>query len=216
MTPSRLALALLLAPSPALPQPRPAPVNPAPAITLDEVLRRFRTVPGISARFRESRQMALLAAPLVSEGTLHYAPPGRLVRRTESPELAVALLEGNRLRFRDASGEQSLDLDALPAARQFLESFTALVAGDRAALARSYDLEFAPQGAAAWRLTMRPRVPALSRVFRAVEVAGEGVALRTLVVREVSGDVSETTFTEVRTDRRFTAEEAARVFRLSP
>ncbi len=216
MTPSRLALALLLASSPALPQPRPAPVSPAPAISLDEVLRRFRAVPGISARFRESRQMQLLAAPLVSEGVLHYAPPARLVRRTESPELAVALLEGNRLRFRDAGGEQSLDLDAMPAARQFLESFTALVAGDRAALARSYDLEFVPQGASGWRLTMRPRVPALSRVFRAIEVAGDGVALRTLVVREVSGDVSETTFTEVRTDRRFTAEEAAQVFRLSP
>lgn len=159
--------------------------------------------------------MQLLAAPLVSEGALHYATPGRLVRRTESPELAVALLEGNRLRFRDAGGEQSLDLDAMPAARQFLESFTALVAGDRAALARSYDLEFGALGGG-WRLTMRPRIPALSRVFRAIEVTGEGVALRTLVVREVSGDVSETTFTEVRTDRRFTAEEAARVFRLSP
>ncbi len=216
MTPSRLALALLLAHSLAPAQPRPAPVSPAPAISLDELLRRFRTVPGISARFREARQMQLLAAPLVSEGALHFAAPGRLVRRTESPELAVALLEGNRLRFRDGSGEQSLDLDAMPAARQFLESFTALVAGDRAALARSYDLDFVPQGASAWRLTMRPRVPALSRVFRAIEVAGDGVALRTLVVREVSGDVSETTFTEVRTDRRFTAEEAARVFRLSP
>ena len=216
MSPTRLALALLLAATPTLAQPRSAPGSPAPAITLDEVLRRFRAVPGLSARFRESRQMQLLAAPLVSEGTLHYAPPGRLVRRTEQPELAVALLEGNHLRFRDASGEQSLDLDAMPAARQFLESFTALVAGDRAALARSYELAFEPLGASAWRLTMRPRVPALSRVFRAVEVAGEGVALRTLVVREVSGDVSETTFTEVRTDRRFTAEESARLFRLGP
>lgn len=216
MTPSRLALTLLLTAAPSLAQPRPATEQPATVISLDEVLRRFRAVPGISARFRESRQMQLLAAPLVSEGTLHYAPPGRLVRRTESPELAVALLEGNRLRFRDAGGEQSLDLDAMPAARQFLESFTALVAGDRAALARSYDLEFVPLRASAWRLTMRPRVPALSRVFRAVEVAGEGVALRTLVVREVSGDVSETTFTEVRTDRAFTAEESARVFRLGP
>ncbi|MFO0624613.1 MAG: hypothetical protein U0325_03280 [Polyangiales bacterium] len=73
-----------------------------------------------------------------------------------------------------------------------------------------------PQGATAWRLTMRPRVAALSRVFRAVEVAGDGVALRTLVVREVSGDVSETTFTEVRTDRALPPDEAARVFRLSP
>ncbi|MFO0624614.1 MAG: outer membrane lipoprotein carrier protein LolA [Polyangiales bacterium] len=129
MTSSRLVLALLLASAPAVAQPRAAPASPAPAITLDEVLRRFRAVPGISARFRESRQLQLLAAPLVSEGTLHYAPPGRLARRTEQPEPAVALLEGNRLRFRDASGEQSLDLDAMPAARQFLESFTALVAG---------------------------------------------------------------------------------------
>lgn len=161
--------------------------------------------------------MQLLAAPLISEGTLHYAPPGRLVRRTLRPDPSVALLEGNRLRFRDGSGEQALDLDAMPAARQFLESFTALVAGDRAVLERTYTLSFTAFAATTrWTLSLVPRPPALARVFREVRVEGDGVALSTITVREASGDESITTFSEVRTDRALSADEAARVFRLSP
>lgn len=209
-----LALALMLTSALALAQRPDAGLTGA--LSLDAVLRRLRAVPAISARFREEKRMQLLAAPLVSEGTLHYAS-GRLVRRTLSPDPAVALLEGGRLRFRDASGEQTLDLDAMPTARQFLESFTALVAGDRAALERSYVLGFVAEGAGdRWSLSLRPRPAALARVFREVIVRGTGVALSTIVVRETSGDESVTTFSDVRTDRALPADEAARVFRLTP
>lgn len=209
-----LALPLSAAAQP----PRPV-AAPARAITLDEVLRRFRGLSGLSARFREEKRMQLLAAPLVSEGTLDYLAPGTMIRRTAAPSPSVALIEGPRLRFRDESGEQSLDLDAMPLVRQFIESFMALVAGDRAALERSYSAEFHNPDRgdpARWSLTLRPRGAALARVFREIVLSGAGVILATLTVRETSGDESVTVFTQVDPARSYSPAERARVFRLSP
>ncbi len=161
--------------------------------------------------------MQLLAAPLVSEGTLDYAPPSRLVRRTVTPAPTTVLIEGSHLRFGDGHGEQSIDMNATPVVRQFVDSFLALVAGDRAALERSYELDFRVPDAHhpdAWELTLRPRVAAVQRVFRDITLRGTGVALDAMTLRETSGDETSTRFTDVDSARRYSADEIARVFRL--
>ena len=219
MKTAHLALALLALSPAASAQPRaPTPPRPA-ALTLDGLLARFRAIPGLSARFREEKRIQLLAAPLVSEGTLDYAAPGQMVRRTTSPAPSVALIEGAQLRFSDGNGQQSLDMNAMPVVRQFVDSFLALVAGDRASLERAYAMEFrAPDPAAPdrWALTLRPRAPALQRVFREVVLRGEGVALAEMVLRETSGDETVTTFRDVNAARRFSPDERARTFRIDP
>lgn len=214
-----VALALSGASAHAQPRPNPAPAPRPAAVTLDALLSRFRAVPGLSARFREEKRIALLAAPLVSEGTIDYAPPGRMVRRTTSPSPSTALIDGARLRFRDASGEQELDLGAMPAVRQFVDSLLAVVAGDRAALERAYVMDLRVPDVARperWTLTLRPRAPALQRFVREVALAGEGVALATMVIREANGDESATTFSDVNPTRRYAADEVPRVFRTAP
>ncbi len=195
-----------------------APVAPPPAapLTLDALLRRFAAMPGLSARFREEKRVALLAAPLVSEGTIHYAPPGRLARHTASPSPATVLIEGAQLRFFDGRQTTAIDMNAAPVVRQFVDSFLALVAGDGAALARSYTMELQVDAARpeAWALTLRPRVAAVQRVFRDIVLRGTGVALESMVMRETSGDETSTTFREVDAGHRYSAEEAARVFHI--
>lgn len=226
---SALALALVALSSHGAAQPRRAPRRPvappvvaapvAAPVTLDALLRRFAAVPGLSARFREEKRVQLLAAPLVSEGTLDYAPPSRLVRHTTSPAPATVLIEGSQLRFGDGRGAQSIDMNATPLVRQFVDSFLALVAGDRAALDRSYDMDFRVPDAQrpdAWELTLRPRVAAIQRVFRDIRLQGNGVVLAAMTLRETSGDETATTFTAVDAARRYTADEALRVFRIAP
>lgn len=195
-----------------------APVAPPPAapLTLDALLRRFAAMPGLSARFREEKRVALLAAPLVSEGTIHYAPPGRLARHTTSPSPATVLIDGAQLRFFDGRQTTAIDMNATPVVRQFVDSFLALVAGDGTALARGYAMELAvdPARPEAWTLTLRPRVAAVQRVFRDIVLRGTGVALASMVMRETSGDETSTTFREVDAGHRYSAEEVARVFRI--
>jgi Outer membrane lipoprotein carrier protein LolA-like len=228
---SALALALVALGAVASSQPRrpprtPHPRTPAPAsaapvapMTLDALLRGFASVPGLRAHFREEKRVQLLAAPLVSEGTLDYAPPARLVRRTLTPAPATVLIEGARLRFSDGHGEQSIDMNATPVVRQFVDSFLAVVAGDRAALDRSYELDFRvpdAQHPAAWTLTLRPRIATIQRVFRDIELRGAGVTLDAMTLRETSGDETSTRFTEVDVGHRYAPDEAARVFRITP
>lgn len=219
---TRLAAALVLFGASAHGQPRTPPRPAAPQVapvTLDALLTRFRALPGLSARFREEKRIQLLVAPLVSEGTLDFAPPSRMVRRTTSPAPSTALIDGAQLRFSDGNGQQALDMNAMPVVRQFVDSFLAVVAGDRGALERTYAMEFRVPDAALpdrWTLTLRPRVPALQRVFREIALRGDGVALSALILRETNGDETETTFREVNAARRYSPEERARVFRIDP
>ena len=47
-----------------------------------------------------------------------------------------------------------------------------------------------------------------------MELVGEADAVETMIMREASGDVTTTTFSEVNIARRFTAAETRELFRL--
>jgi hypothetical protein len=209
-------LAALAAPAQAAPAAPPAAAT-APA--LEQLLARFAAMSGLSARFREEKRMALLAAPLVSEGVLYFAPKARLARHITAPAPATVLIDEGTLRFADAGGSQALSLDQNPVLRLFIDSFVKIFAGDRAALERMYTMELAalPAGADGvprWSLRLRPRVAPMTQVIERVELEGHDVVLETMRVVEVGGDETITTFREVDPARRFTAEEQAALFRL--
>lgn len=213
-----LASLALLAPGAAA-QPRTSPATqPAqPALTLDALMARFAALPGLSARFREEKRMALLAAPLVTEGTLYYAPRARLARHTSSPAETAVLIDGASLRFRDEHGQQSMDLDANPTVRAFVSGFVDIFAGNRAGLERVWVTAFRvpdPRAPERWELTLRPRGAPIDRALREVSVRGAGVTLERLTVVETSGDESVTVFSDVAPGRRFTPAELDRYFRL--
>lgn len=181
---------------------------------LDGLLAKFRAMPGLEARFHEEKHIALLAAPLESDGVLRFAPPAHLLRRVTSPSPSTLLVDGDTLRIREGDETRSLDLSASPPVRAFVESFRALLAGDRAALEAHFRLRFEPGEGEAWRLTMRPRDRSLARAVERIAVEGRGVVLERLVVSEASGDRSVTTFRAVDAQRRYTKAELERLFRL--
>ncbi len=219
-----LLVATLLVATPAMAQ-APAPVAaPAPAVvaaapTLEVILARFAAMTGLSAKFREEKRMALLAAPLVNEGTLYFAPKARLARHITAPAPATVLIDAGTLRFADAGGTESMSLDQNPVVKLFVDSFVRIFAGDRAALERLYAMEIVglPAGADGvprWSLKLRPRVAPMTQVIDRVEITGRDVVLETMVVVEVGGDETITTFSEVDANRRFTPTELATLFSL--
>jgi hypothetical protein len=183
--------------------------------SLSALLSQFAAMPGLEARFREEKRIALLAAPLVSEGSLHFAPPGRLARHTESPMRASVVVSGGVLRFGDGTSSERLDLASNPTVRLFTESFLALFAGDEQALRRLYTMSYTPMPSGDWELQLTPREARLSRVVRQVVVRGHGVILERMRVAEVSGDETVTTFTAVNTARRYGETEIRRIFRVA-
>lgn len=177
-------------------------------------MARFAALPGLSARFREEKRMALLAVPLRCEGTLDYAPPSRLLRRTTAPTASFVLIRGGDLQFGDDRRRQHIDLEATPAAQQFVDSFLSLVAGDRRALERAYEMDFrvVPARPDVWELSLRPRLSATRQIIERVVLRGMGVALDRMTLRETNGDETLTTFSDVDPRRQYSPGEITALF----
>lgn len=194
--------------------PVATPVAAPTALTLDALLAKFAGMSGLSAKFREEKRMALLAAPLVNEGVLYFAPKGRLARHITAPAPATVLIDEGTLRYADAGGSETLALDSNPVLRLFIDSFVKIFAGDREALNRMYTLELAAGAGDRWTLRLRPRVAPITQIIERIEITGHDVTLETMRVIEIGGDETVTTFTEVDPARRFTADELKSLFRL--
>jgi hypothetical protein len=182
--------------------------------SLEELLARFARLSGMTARYREEKRIALLKRPLLSEGTIAFAAPGSLVRRAERPEPAVLLLEGETLRVADASGARRIDLAAHPVVRQFVLTFVHVLAGDRAALERLYQLRFESLPGGLWRLSLTPKQAELARMIAGATLLGRGAVVERMELREQSGDSTVLQFSEVDLGVRFDAAARARVFSL--
>jgi hypothetical protein len=199
--------------------PPKAPAKAAPAPKLDELLAQWKRSPGLYAKFRDEKHLAMLDAPLVSEGTIHFAPPQRLSRRTETPIASVLVIDGNKLSFGDANGAESMDLGTNPVARLFVDSFVKLLEGDRAGLEKMFRVDLAGRPGGGWKMTLVPRIAPMDKVIKEMVIfglgsgTGAGTALSEMDVRETSGDWTHTVFTAVDVNRKYTAAEIERLFR---
>ncbi|MBK7773249.1 MAG: outer membrane lipoprotein carrier protein LolA [Sandaracinaceae bacterium] len=193
--------------------PTSSQAQPA-APTLERLLAGFASMTGMSARFVEEKQIALLVRPIRSEGVLYFTAPGRLMRRVTSPTVSAALIEGDTLTFVGDGRREEIPISSNAVVGGFVSSFRHVLAGDRAALERAFTLRFEALGGQRWRLRLLPRNADLRRFLTEMELVGEGARVETMVMREASGDLTTTTFSEVDTARRFSAAETRDLFRL--
>jgi hypothetical protein len=191
-------------------------VSPARAqgTELDALLASFRGMTGLSARFVEEKTIALLATPIRSEGEIHFAAPGTLMRRVTAPTTSAALIERGRLTMVANGQRQEIDLTSNAVVGGFISSFADVLAGDRAALERTYRITYARLEGGDWKLTLRPKGAPLNQFLTEMEMIGNGRSVKTMRMVEVSGDVTLTTFRDVRLDRRFGDAERRQLFRL--
>lgn len=191
-----------------------AAVPPARAdapLTLDRLLAGFASMPGLHARFVEEKRLAMLAVPIRSEGEIWFAPPGRLLRRVTSPTPSEARITGGRLVLESPTGREEIDLGQNAVVEGFVDTFRNVLAGDRAALERTYRATLSTDGDR-WTLRLAPRSDALRRFLDELVMEGEGQAMRSMRMVEANGDVTVTTFTDVDPRRRLSDAEVARLF----
>jgi outer membrane lipoprotein-sorting protein len=186
---------------------------------LDQLLAEFRAMPGLFARYREEKRILLLAQPLTSEGTVHYAPPRQMARHTRTPSPSSVVFDGTTLRFGDGTSEQRIDIGESPVVRAFVEGFLDVLAGDREGLERMFVVDFhatdALPSSRKWDLSLVPRDAALRAILGEVRFSGEGVVVSRMRIREANGDEGVTTFSDVDTAHRYSAAEASHVFRVA-
>ena len=195
----------------------PAPAAAQAKIGRDELVALLKAVPGVKARYKEERRLALLAAPLVSEGTIHFAPPSKLARHQSSPSKAHVVVDGKRLRFGDDVGKDDIDLASNPVVAVFVDSFLQVLAGDADSLQKTYVVEFVGGTAAdarAWTMTLRPKAEPMTKIVDRIVLRGRDAVVRELEVWEKGGDSTLTTFTDVDITHRYGEKEIADVFRV--
>ncbi len=178
---------------------------------LAEILRRMASTPGVEALFDESKQLALLAAPLETRGVIYFVPPDRFARFTTRPGKSALLVNGESVELREGPGAEPIDLSGNRVARVFVENFVALWSGDRDRLERLYAPEFRGTREA-WELRLVPRRAPLADVIAVVTLRGDRASMQELIVEERDGDRTTTRFGATRSDRVFTPAELQQIF----
>lgn len=210
---------MLLVVSPLAMEPPSASADPAAdragtahtEANLDEILRAFREMPGLEASFIEEKKLALLARPLISEGTIYVLPRRALLRVVERPRKGEILIDGSALIMREDGREERMDLRSMHAIRPLVEGLLMLFTGDRAALERVFTLEFEPEGAR-WELTLKPKDAQLAHLLSSMKIEGQGYGVDRIIIKERSGDETTTRIVSANPRRNFNAKERAKLF----
>jgi Outer membrane lipoprotein carrier protein LolA-like len=194
----------------------PPPAHPTASAPKDArgLFTAMASIPGLEAKFREEKKLALLRAPLVSEGRLYYKRGGYLARVTEKPSPASVRITPSTLEVNNGSGFQQVDLTGRADIKLFVESFARVLAGDYEALASVYEINFQslPGEAARWRLSLVPKIGNLVHLVKSLELEGTGFGVELIRVNETKGDSTTTRVELVSAARSYSAEEQQRYF----
>lgn len=152
-----------------------------------------RQQPGRAA-FVEKKFLSILDRPLESSGELVFTPPDRIEKRTLLPKPESVVVDRETVTLDRAGKRHTLRLRESPAVAVLVESIRGTLAGDLAALTRTYSvaLDGSPHR---WRLTLRPLDPALGTLVERVEIGGAQARVATVEIFQADGDRSVMTLT---------------------
>lgn len=181
---------------------------------VEALFARFARVPGLEARFTETKHLALLAVPLESRGRLYFVPTGHLTRIVEAPERVTLRITPDELRLSTGGKDEVIDLRTNARLREFVTSLVRVFRGDLVDLRRSFEVVYAKSETdpLRWTLTLTPRDEALQRMLKKLELHGARISVERIEVTEPNGDRSVTKIVEANAERVFTAEEQERLF----
>jgi outer membrane lipoprotein-sorting protein len=152
-----------------------------------------------TVRFKETKTSALLKAPVESSGTLTWAAPARLEKRTLAPREERFVVDRETVTIENPARKSRIELSLgqYPAIRAFVESIRGTLAGDLAALRRHYRVELV--GAwSDWQLHLLPSDPQMAELVQKVTIGGAAGEVRRIEILESGGDRSVMTIAKDR------------------
>ena len=159
----------------------------APAFDLPTLMRELARQPGGQARFVETKTLALLDQPVVSRGTLVYAPPDRLEKNTLQPSAESMRVERDLVTVVRGGSQRQIRLGDYPEVLSIIEAVRGSLLGDLARLERHYEVKLGGQ-MGRWQLTLTPREPRLRRWVRHITVHGRQGRIDQIDTQQMDGD----------------------------
>ncbi|MDE1896875.1 MAG: outer membrane lipoprotein carrier protein LolA [Rhodospirillales bacterium] len=145
----------------------------APGFTLPGLMAQLAEVRAASARFTETKSLALLTTTLQSSGTLDYKAPDYVRKTTTTPAPQNFLLQNGIVTLTTNGQTQHFTLAQAPQLAGLVEGVRATLAGDLPALRRYYNLSLSG-GPEHWQLLLHPRDPALAKMLAWMSITGSG------------------------------------------
>jgi hypothetical protein len=156
---------------------------------LDQLMGRLAHERSGQATFVERKHLAILDEPVVSSGELRFRAPDRLEKLTLEPRRESLVLEGDTLTVTRGERRHVLRLADYPQVAAFIDSIRATLAGDRAALERTYALHLSGN-AERWRLSLLPRDPKMAEVVLRIDIRGSHAMVAEIEILQADGDRS--------------------------
>jgi hypothetical protein len=164
---------------------------------LDTLMRELALRKAGRARFVETKQLAMLYAPLESSGTLRFQAPDFLEIHTLKPKPQTVSVRGGQITI-DADGtSRQFSLADHPEAAALIDGIRATLNGDVAGLRRVYATTFSGSRRL-WTLKLVPRLDAARAQVSEIDISGSGASVLSIVIEQADGDRSLMTLHEVR------------------
>lgn len=141
------------------------------------------------ARFRETKTVAMLDAPVTSSGILRFAAPDMLEMHTLEPSEQRLVVRGRQVSVELDGRSRQFDLDQAPAVGALVEGIRATLVGDLAGLQRAYRTRLQGERAR-WTLVLVPRLPAARARVSEIDVSGSEASVHEIAVFQADGDRS--------------------------
>ena len=161
----------------------------ADSFDLPHLMQLLAAAPEGAVPYTEKKYSSLLAAPLVSSGTLSYRRPDTVEKITLTPRQERFRISGQELIVTRNGREHRISLSSQPLLDAFAASLRGVLAGDISQLRAYYRISL-EGGEQSWRLTMIPGDEEMTRHVERILVSGRAGRIAQIEIRESSGDRS--------------------------
>ena len=156
---------------------------------LDQLMQQLAQRQHGHATFTEQTYSRLLKGPVQSTGELWFDASGRLEKKVLTPQPEDLLLDGDQLQLIRGGRQRTASLQQFPQFAPLFDGLRQTLAGDRAALERSFDLSLDEQSGG-WTLTLKPLQPQLARWIALIRISGQDGTVREVLTQRRNGDHS--------------------------
>lgn len=174
---------------------------PVAAFTQDNsayrsVMAAFAAHKHSEVKFRETKTMDILDAPLEQRGVMTYIAPDVVIKDVQEPSHERYEIRGNNFTAVRNGKRKVLRMDEVPMARAFIESFRAILSGDVVTLETYYTVDFTGTYDN-WVLNLVPIDVDLKRKLKRLLWRGRGDRVKTITIEEFNGDTTQMRLTHV-------------------
>ena len=153
---------------------------------IDQLMRSLPLANSGRATFVEKKFIAMLKQPVVSTGILIFRPPDHFEKLTVKPDPESMRVSGNEMALQRGGQRYTIQLQHYPELAGFIDSLRGTLAGNRAALDRSFSLDL-EGNIHLWTLVLFPKD---STIIEEIRITGGDATVRSILVIQTDGDRS--------------------------